>query len=115
VHALRYAAAIVSQLEPVPDMNPFNHEHTIFSLLHLAAHFPNQATILGINLARLQRASKCAYESTRNCGNQIIDRGSMSPAGAIRVDAIMGGNGPVDTKHYRLRLAWDIGVTDRAT
>jgi hypothetical protein len=114
VHPLRHVAALASQFEPVPDMNPFNHEDTIFSLLHLAAHFPNQATILSINVARLQRTGKCAYESTRNCGNQIIDRGCVSPAGAIRADAIMGRNRPVDTKDYRLCLAWDIGVTDRA-
>jgi len=62
--------------QPVADVYPLDHQHAIF-LLDLADRFCSEVSLSRRYLARFQRASECAGESTGGRGDQVIDRRCM--------------------------------------
>src|SRR5712692_7983618 len=69
MHALSGLALIGRGFQDKANMDPFDHQDVPLRL-HLALHLTDQSLVIGWNLARLQRASKGADQSTSGGGNQ---------------------------------------------
>jgi hypothetical protein len=58
------------------NMNATDNQHSVLDL-DLACGFCGERIVACINLARFQRAAKCAYQSTGCRGDNIIKSGSV--------------------------------------
>jgi hypothetical protein len=76
MYALYGGADFFRRDQPHGHVNPTNYEYS-FVQFDLTCHFSRQATVIRINVARLQRTSKGAQHSTRRRGDDVIERGGV--------------------------------------
>jgi hypothetical protein len=103
LHGVTYNGGIVST-QVVGYMHTLDYQHTSI-VLDFTADFAPEAAILGVDFARIQRASKGAQHSTAEGGDDVVDRGSVRLRQAALVDAIMLCNPTMNAEHHRLRFA----------
>ena len=109
VHPLNGFSCFCRCLDVVNHMNASNHQHAIFGL-NLASHFSRQVFIACVDLARLQRASESAGESTTGSGNDVVERCGMG-LDNLRVDAVVFSDRAMDAKANGIFLRWEVCQT----
>jgi len=57
-------------------MNPANHQHAVFGF-DFSRHIGTELAAARVDLARLQRATKGAEQSTGGCGDDVVERGRV--------------------------------------
>src|ERR1700745_2634233 len=85
------AALFLGGSDPMANLNSANDEHVVFRGFYFAADFGGQASIAGINFAHFRCASKCADQSTRGRGDNVIESGGMRLAEVGGMHARVGG------------------------
>ncbi len=111
VHAVNGFPSFQRRSEVINNMNASDHQYAIFCL-DLASDFGRQLFIAGVDLARFQRASEGAGESTTGRSNDKVQRGRVW-LGNLRADSVVFGNRTVHAKEHRLRLGWQVGQAQR--
>lgn len=71
VHTLDLVSHVFWRSEAHGDVDTTDHQDS-FLCFHLAGYVCRQTPVVGINLARFQRASKRAHHSTCGCRNDIV-------------------------------------------
>ena len=97
------------------NVNSANDEHFVFRGFYFTADLGGQASIAGINFAHFQCASKCADQSTRGRGNNVIESGGMRLAEFGGIHAVVGSDRSVDAECHRVTFAGQIRQPERAT
>ena len=92
-------------------VNSFNDEHGILKL-DLADCLRGQPLVRGVNLTRLQRASKSSRQSTSCRCDDVIQRGGVRLQD-VRRNFVMLSYGAVDAEDHGLRFDRQIGSPDR--
>lgn len=90
MHLFRRFALLWFQLQVIGNMNSFDHQD-LSVFFDLPFCFRDQEAFTGRNLARFQRAAKCAGQSAGRRGYHIVQGGRLRCV-HIWVDAIMLGN-----------------------
>ena len=112
VHTLDRLADLFRRGEPQGDANTTDDEHAVLGF-DLARDLGGQATAVGIDVARLQRASKGADHSTGCCGDHVVDRRGVRFCELGRIDFVMLGDRAVHAERDRLGLARQVGDPQR--
>jgi len=112
VHTLDGVFLLSRRLQRVDDVDALDDEHLVLDF-HFTRNFGGELFVAGIDLARLQRASKGAGESAARCGDDVVKRGCVR-LGNLGRNAIVRCNCPVHTKPHRLRFSRQIGLPQRA-
>jgi hypothetical protein len=86
---------------------PYNQN--AFLRFDFARYFAHELPVARINVARFQRASKCAEHSTGGGGNHVVDRRSVRVRQLSGIDFVVLGDCTVDAEDHRLRLTGQIG------
>jgi len=94
-------------------MNPPDYEHTLFSF-DLTTDVGDQTSLVRIDFARFQRASKSSEQSAGGRRYNVIDCCGVRFADFAYVDAIVLRNGPVNTERHRFFFTRQIGKTQRS-
>ena len=97
------------------NVNSANDEHVGFRGFYFTADFGSQASIAGINFAHFQCASKCADQSTRGRGDNVIESGGMRLTEFGGIHAVVGSDCSVDAECHRVAFAGQIRQPERAT
>lgn len=100
VHALDRFSRFCGRLDVVNNMNATDHKHAVFGL-DFASDFRRQMFIACVDLARLQRASEGARESTTGRGDDVVKRGRMG-LGNLGVDLVVFSNRTMHAEAHRL-------------
>ncbi len=79
-------------------MDSLNNQYAIVRFFHFSEYFSGKFSLVCFDFAHLQRAAKCADQSTGNCPHQVIDCRSMRLGNIGGIDAVVGCNGSVNTK-----------------
>ena len=93
-------------------VNSFDDEHGILKL-DLADCLRGQPLVRGVNLTRLQRASKCSRQSPSCRCDDVIQRGGVRLQD-VRWNSVMFSYGAVDAEDYGLRFGRQGGSPDRS-
>lgn len=94
----------------IDHMNAFDHEHAVF-IDDFARRFRNQLAFACVNLARFQRAPEGSGQSAGGGRHDVVQSRGIGRK-VIRTDAVVRGDGPVDSESYRLFLGWKVGKTE---
>jgi hypothetical protein len=92
----------------VGHVHTFDYQHASI-VLDFTANFAPETAILGIDFARIQRASKGAQHSTAEGGDDVVNRGGVRLWQAALVDSVMFCNPTMNAEHHGLRFAPQIG------
>jgi len=103
LHCVTNSGGIIST-QIVGHMYTFDDQHTSI-ILDFTADFAPEAAILGIDFARIQRASKGAQHSTAEGGDDVVNRGGVRLRQAALVDTVMLCNPTMNAEHHGLRFA----------
>ena len=76
MHSLGRLLVLGTRLQAQDYVNAPDDQHSILGL-HFTRRIRRQPPRRGINLTRLQRASKGPGESTRRCRDDVVQRGGM--------------------------------------
>ncbi len=95
----------------INNVNAPDHRHAVFRL-DFASDVSRQLFIACVDIARLQRASKSAGESTTGSGNDVVKRGCVW-LDNFRLEAVVFSNRTMHAEADRLwlRLASELSVT----
>jgi len=94
-------------LEMEHGVDPFDHEDAVLPV-DLAAYVSRELSVARINVARLQRTSKCPRQSPARGGDDVIERRGVRGE-VIRLHPVMLGDGPVDAEANRFGFSRKIG------
>ncbi len=95
----------------VVDPNALDDEHAVLDL-NVALGFRREMAFAGLNLARLQRATQRAGESTRCRGDHVVERRRMRLEGA-GFRPVMLCHLVVHAEPNRLRLSREVRASKR--
>jgi hypothetical protein len=111
VHALRRLLIGASGFERESNVDSADHQDVSLQL-DVADRLGGQTVIGSGDLARFQRASESSSQSTRGCGNHVVERGGMR---LIRVwrHLVVLGDGSVNAKNDGLLLGGKKGPANR--
>ena len=112
VYALRRLLLGTSGLERESNTDSADHQDVSLQL-NVADRLGGQTIIGSRDLARFQRASESSSQSTRGCGNHVVERGGMRLV-RVRRHLVMLGDGSVNTKDDGLLLGGKKGPTNRS-
>jgi hypothetical protein len=88
----------------VGHVHTFDYQHASI-VLDFTANFAAETSILGIDFARIQRASKGAQHSTAEGGDDVVNRGGVRLRQAALVNTVMLCNPTMNAEHHGLRFA----------
>ena len=91
-------------------MDSLDDQHAIVGRLYFATHFSGQFPVLGIDVAHIQCAAKCAYQSTANCGDEIIKGCGVRLSDVLGINAIVSSDRPMNAEDYPIGLTREICV-----
>jgi len=98
-------------IESISDPDPFDHQHAAFHL-DVTLGLRGQIALAGVDLARLQRATKGPGQSTGRRGDDVVE------GSGLRV-VLAGGRVVVlshlvmDAEEHRLPLGWKVRPPER--
>src|SRR5712692_4201047 len=95
------------------DENPANDEYAILGF-HLATHFTCQSPATCFDLPRCQRGGKRALQSGRCGRDYVVERSGARLLYVGRVQTVMLGDCPVNSKVDRRRFCRQLGGSYRA-
>lgn len=95
------------------DVNALDDQHAVIATLNVPANLATQLSVRR-DLARYQRATIGAGQSTGDRGDQIIDRRGVRFPEIIRIHAVVFGDSAMNAEYHRLRLANDVCVANRS-
>jgi len=94
-------------------MNPANHQHAVFGF-DVSRHIGTELAAARVDLARLQRATKGAEQSTGGCGDDVVERGRVRFGERCRIHLVVFRDPAMDAEHDRLRFTRESGDAQRA-
>ncbi len=112
MYALRRLLLGASGLERESNMDSADHQDVSFQL-DISDRFGDQTIIGSGDLARFQRASESSSQSTRGCGNQVVERGGTRLV-RVRRHLVVLGDGSVNAKDDGLLLGGKKGPANRS-
>ncbi len=112
VYALRRLLLGTSGLERESNVDSADHQDVALQL-DLADRLSGQTIIGSGDLARFQRASKSSSQSTRGCGNHVVERGGMRLV-RVRRHLVVLGDGSMNAKDDGLLLGGKKGPANRS-
>ena len=95
------------------DMDPADHEYTLFRL-HLSGDICRQPAITRIDLARFQRAAESSQHSAGRRRDDIIDGRRVRLRQGRRINVIVLRDGAVNAEGHRIGLARQMRDAQRA-
>ncbi len=107
MHALNRVSRFRRRCEVIKNMNAPDHQYAIFQL-DLASYFSRQLFVACVYLARLQRTSEGAGESTTCSGNNVVECGRVWFSD-FWSDTIVFSNGTVHAEAHRLWFGRQVG------
>jgi hypothetical protein len=109
MNSLRGLTVLRGRFEVKPQVDPANHKHIVFEL-NLADCFRKESIACRRNLARLQRASICASQSTGRCSHNVVE-GRRVRLRHVGGNSVMLGDRPVNAEDDRLLLGRQVGFS----
>jgi len=113
VSAVHGVSLLFSGDQPHRYVDAANHQDALFRF-HLAGRVRSEPAVAGIDLTRLQRATKCAQHSTGGCRDHIVDGRGMRFGEARRIDLVVLCDGPVHAERHRPWLAGQVSNPQRS-
>ena len=83
------------------DVNFANYENSVIRF-DFPPHISTQLSVARVYFARFQRAPEGSEHSTAEGGHHIVQCCGVRCRKLRGIDAIMFGNGPMHTEHYKL-------------
>jgi hypothetical protein len=96
-----------------PDVNPSNDEDLVVGFLDFADRLTGEAVAVGLDVARVQRASEGPRQSAGRGRDDVVERRRARFEGSGG-HLIVLRHRPVDAEDDRLRLTGEIGAPDWA-
>lgn len=90
-----------------PDVDATDHEYAIFGFLDFTDGLAAQAVAIGLDPARLQRASEGSRQSAGHSGGDVVEGRGVRLERCGR-DLVVPRHGPVDAERHGLRLGREL-------
>jgi hypothetical protein len=113
MHPLRRLTLVFCGLKRVFYVDAFDDQHAIVRFFHFSADLGSQFSILGVNLARFQRASQRSHKSTGNRSHQIINGSGVRLTEVFGLDTVMGRDRSMNAEDHGLGFAREVRVAQR--
>ena len=110
VHTLDRFPRTLRRTQVKSHVNSANHEHTFF-IFNFTANFGRKPSLIRIDFARFQRATKGSNHSAGRRRNDIINCCSVRFADFAFIDAIVFGYRAMHTERHRFFFTWQICET----
>lgn len=104
-------AGLTRRYNVIDDVNAFYHKNLVLEF-YLAGDIGCQLAGACVDLARFQRAAKCACQSAACCGDNIVQRGCVGLEG-FGADTVVLGDLPMNAEDDRLGFRGEVGAAHR--